>query len=158
MVKEGWVSANIRISLADRIKKTLATKEAEDEGLTNFNQFIDSAIRELLEDIEQKRFTHQNTYEDKVRILDNRIGKIGDIVTIFLRDESKDGFCDYCEKNNCVHVKYMWELEDVVKILKSRGFNSPYKESWNNEQGITLKNTNKSKCVELLNVDYIESN
>lgn len=128
MVKETWSAANIRKSLIDKIKKTLNTEEAKEEGLNNVNQFIDSAVRELLEKLEQKRFSHQNTYDDKVRILDNKIGRMGDIVTIFLRDEFKKGFCDYCESENCVHVKYMWELPDVVKILKKRGFHSPYNE------------------------------
>ena len=126
MIKETWSAANIRKSLIDKIKKILNTEEAKEEGLNNVNQFIDSAVRELLEKLEQKRFAHQNTYDDKVRILDNKIGKMGDIVTIFLRDELKKGFCDYCESENCVQVKYMWELEDVVKILKKRGFKSPY--------------------------------
>lgn len=126
MIKETWSAANVRKSLINKIKKILNTEEAKEEGLNNVNQFIDSAVRELLEKLEQKRFAHQNTYDDKVRILDNKIGKMGDIVTIFLRDELKKGFCDYCESDNCVHVKYMWELEDVVKILKKRGFKSPY--------------------------------
>jgi len=51
---------------------------------------------------------------------------MGDIVTVFLKDSEKKGFCDYCESDNCIHVKFMWELSDVVKILKKRGFNSPY--------------------------------
>ncbi len=128
MVKETWSAANVRKSLIIRIKKTLNTEEGKEEGLNNVNQFIDSAVRELLEKLEEKRFSHQNTYDDKVRILDNKIGKMGDIVTIFLKEELKIGFCDYCESEKCVHVKYMWELEDVVKILKKRNFNSPYAE------------------------------
>ena len=76
MGKEIWSAANVRISLVSRIKKVLETKEAKEEGLNNVNQFIDSAIRELLEELEQKRFTHQNTYEDKVRIRDDKIGKL----------------------------------------------------------------------------------
>ncbi len=127
--KENWVTTKIRRGLNREIEKLLQTDDAKKLGLTNTAQFVDSAIRELLEKLEQRRFFHQNTYEDKVRILDNKIGKMGDIVTIFLKDELKKGFCDYCEKENCVHVKYMWELEDVVKILKKRGFQSPYTES-----------------------------
>lgn len=126
--KENWVTTKIRRTLNGEIEKSLQSEEAKKLGLTNIAQFVDSAIRELLEELEQKRFSHQNTYDDKVRILDNKIGKMGDIVTIFLRNEFKKGFCDYCESENCVHVKYMWELEDVVKILKKRGFHSPYSE------------------------------
>ncbi|MCJ8306517.1 MAG: hypothetical protein HRU07_05645 [Nitrosopumilus sp.] len=126
MVKENWTTANIRINLMKEIKKTIESDVGKKSGLTNPNQFVDTAIRDLINKLESKRFSHQNTYDDKVRILDNKIGKMGDIVTIFLRDEFKKGFCDYCESESCVHVKYMWELKDVVKILKKRGFHSPY--------------------------------
>lgn len=126
MVKGDWRTVNVKKALLEQIEKIINSEEVKKEGITNTSQFIDSALKEKLEEIEQKRFAHQNTYDDKVRILDNKIGKMGDIVTIFLKDESKKGFCDYCESENCVHVKYMWELEDVVKILKKRGFKSPY--------------------------------
>ncbi len=126
MVKGDWRTVNVKKALLEQIEKIINGEEVKKEGITNTSQFIDSALKEKLEEIEQKRFAHQNTYDDKVRILDNKIGKIGDIVTIFLKDELKKGFCDYCESENCVHVKYMWELEDVVKILKKRGFKSPY--------------------------------
>lgn len=123
---DNWRTVNVKKVLLEQIEKIVNSDEVKKEGITNVSQFIDSALKEKLEEIEQKRFAHQNTYDDKVRILDNKIGKMGDIVTIFLRDELKRGFCDYCESENCVHVKYMWELEDVVKILKKRGFKSPY--------------------------------
>ena len=126
--KENWVTTKVRRTLSSEIEKILETNEAKKEGLTNLSQFVDSAIRELLEKLESSRFTHENTYENKVRIRDDKIGSLGDIVTIFLRDDEKKGFCDYCESNICIHVKYMWELPDVVKILKKRNFISPYNE------------------------------
>ena len=122
----GWRPVQLPKDLVDEVEKVIETPEVKKTGVTSISQFISRIIDEHLE---SSRFSHQNTYEDKVRILDNKIGKLGDIVTIFLRNDKKDGFCDYCEQNNCVHVKYMWELPDVVKILKDRGFLSPYKES-----------------------------
>lgn len=129
MVKSDWRTVNVKKSLLEQIEKIIADEEIRNEGITNTSQFIDSALKEKLEEFEQKRFSHQNTYEDKVRILDNKIGKMGDIVTIYLKEDQKEGFCDYCEKADCVHVKYMWEIKDVVDILKERGFKSPYDES-----------------------------
>ncbi len=129
MKKTQWGNIRIRQDLIDKISKSLETEEAKEDGFSNIAQFTDHVLREAVKELEQKRFSHQNTYDDKVRILDNNIGKMGDIVTIFLKEELKKGFCDYCESENCVHVKYMWELEDVVEILKKRGFQSPYNES-----------------------------
>lgn len=128
MVKTDWRTVNVKNALLNKIERIIKYDEIKQEGITNVSQFIDSALKDKIQKLERERFSHQNTYDDKVRILDNKIGKMGDIVTIFLRDESKKGFCDYCESNNCVHVKYMWELESVVKILKKRGFHSPYSE------------------------------
>jgi len=124
--KENWVTTKVRRTLSHEIEKALYTDEAKKEGLTNLSQFVDSAIRELLEKLETSRFTHINTYDDKIRISDDKIGRFGDIVTVFLRDNEKNGFCDHCESHKCIHVKYMWELPDIVKILKKRGFISPY--------------------------------
>lgn len=126
--KENWVTTKVRRTLSHEIEKVLRTDEGKKEGLTNLSQFVDSAIRELLEKLESSRFAHINTYEDKVRISDDKIGKFGDIVTIFLRDDLKKVFCDHCKKDDCIHIKYMWELDDAVKILKDRGFISPYKD------------------------------
>ncbi len=121
----GWRPVQLPKDLVDEVEKVIETSEVKKTGVTSISQFISRIIDDHLE---SSRFSHQNTYEDKVRILDNKIGKLGDIVTIFLKEELKKGFCDYCESENCVHVKYMWELEDVVKILKKRGFQSPYNE------------------------------
>lgn len=127
--KENWITTKVRRTLSYEIEKALHTDESKKEGLTNLSQFVDSAIRELLEKLESSRFSHINTYDDKVRISDDKIGRFGDIVTVFLRDDEKKGFCDYCESHKCIHVKYMWELPDVVKILNEREFISPYNDS-----------------------------
>lgn len=128
MVKSDWKTVNVKKSLLDQVENIVNSDEVKKDGITNTSQFIDSALKDKLHEFKQNRFSHQNTYEDKVRILDNNLGKMGDIVTIFLRDSTKDGFCDYCEENNCVHIKFMWELGDIVNTLTMRGFKSPYKE------------------------------
>jgi len=123
-----WRPVQLPKNLVDEVERTIQTDMIKKEGITSISQFISRTVNDKIQELEQKRFSHQNTYEDKVRILDNKLGRLGDIVTIFLRDEKKDSFCDYCEQNDCIHVKYMWELPDVVKTLKKRGFASPYKE------------------------------
>ena len=124
--KSDWRAVQLPKELVDEVEKIIDTSKIKKRGITSISQFISRLIDE---ELEHQRFIHENTYEDKVRIRDDKIGKLGDIVTIFLKEELKKGFCDYCESENCVHVKYMWELEDVVEILKKRGFQSPYNES-----------------------------
>lgn len=118
-----WSNVRLRKELVKRIEEYLETPEGKRTGFTNASQFIDGAVRELLKDLIQKRFEHINTYEDKVRVLDNMINKNGDIVTIFFKDKS--GWCDHCQSTNCIHVKYAWSLDDVSKILKKHGLKPP---------------------------------
>ena len=124
MVKEIWTAANVRISLLRRIKKALESEEAKEEGLNNVNQFIDSAIRELLEKLEQKRMNHLNMYDDHVKIMDNKLGKIGRIVSVYFKKGNKP-WCDYCRESDCIHVQYAWEIADVRKILEKYRFSPP---------------------------------
>ena len=124
MVKETWAASNVRTSLLRRIKKALESEEAKEEGLNNVNQFIDSAIRELLEKLEQKRMNHLNMYEDHVKIMDNKLGKLGRIVSVYFKKGNKP-WCDYCEESDCIHVQYAWEIADVRKILEKYRFNPP---------------------------------
>ena len=55
--------------------------------------------------------------------MDNNIGKRGDIVTVQLK--GKVAFCEYCKSNDCVHVKYCWEIPQVAEVLKKHGLRLP---------------------------------
>lgn len=118
-----WTNIRMRKELVQRINEYLKTPEGKRTGYTNPSQLIDHTVRELIKDLITKRFEHVNTYEDKVRILDNQIGKNGDIITIFFREKS--GFCEHCQMVNCVHVKYAWEIPEIQKILRKHGLKPP---------------------------------
>ncbi len=119
-----WVSTNIRVALINEVKKLLQTDTAKKEGLTNVSQFIDSAIRDLIEKIESERLKHVNMYDDHVKIMDNRLGELGRIVSVYFKKEGGP-WCDYCKKPDCIHVQYAWEIADVRKILGKYGFSPP---------------------------------
>lgn len=116
---DDWSLVRLRKALVDRIDEFLETPEGKRTGFNNASQYIDHAIRELLKDYFKKRFEHLNVYDDKVRILDNAIGKQGDIVTVFIKQ--KGVYCDYCNTHFCVHTKYIWEIPEVIKMLKKYG-------------------------------------
>lgn len=121
---DDWLTIKLRRALADYIEKFLETPEAKRRGLTNLSQVVDVAVRELLKELIENRFKHINIYEDKVRLLDNKIGKSGDIVTISFRG-TKHGFCEYDQSESCVHVKVAWEIPEVNKVLKKAGLKPP---------------------------------
>ena len=124
--RKKWTGVMIRKELYTKIKDFLATDAGKELGFTNPTQLIDDAVREFVRELIDKRFQHINTYEDKVRVLDNQLGKNGDIVTIFFKSGTS-GYCDHCRKSDCVHVKYSWEIPEVARVLKKHGLKPPIK-------------------------------
>ncbi len=124
MVKSDWRTVNVKKSLLEQIEKILYSDEVKKEGITNMSQFIDSALKEKIEDIEQKRMNHLNMYDDHIKIMDNNLGKIGRIVSVYFKKGNKP-WCDYCEESDCIHVQYAWEIADVRKILEKHRFSPP---------------------------------
>lgn len=123
LLADDWSLVRLRKALIERIDEFLDTPEGKRTGFNNPSQYIDHAVRELLKDYFKKRFEHINLYDDKVRVLDNTLGKQGDIVTIQFKN--KTAYCDYCNSGSCVHVKYVWELPEVAKLLKKHNLRPP---------------------------------
>lgn len=117
---ENWITTKVRRSLYNEISRALQTSEAKKNGLTNTAQFVDAAVRELLEKCESDRFSHINMHDDHVKILDNRLDKVGRIVSVYFRKGLKS-WCDYCEASGCVHVQYAWEIPKVKARLVEHG-------------------------------------
>ena len=122
--RDNWVTTKVRRTLHDEIGRALRTEEARRNGLTNTAQFVDTAVRELLERCESDRFNHVNMYDDHVKILDNRLERVGRIVSVYFR-RGRRSWCDYCEAADCVHVQYAWELPDVKEKLAGQGLTPP---------------------------------
>ena len=113
-----WDTLRIPHDLMEELEKFLESAVAKKTGFTSRTQVTTTAMREFLQRY-SKRFEHVNTYEDKVRILDNNIGRRGDIVTVQFK--GKTAFCDYCESSDCIHVKYCWEIPQVAEVLRKHG-------------------------------------
>ncbi len=119
-----WVSVKIRRALNDRMGEALKTEAAQREGLTNPSQFADVAIRELLKKMKPERMSHVNMHEDCVKIMDNKLERVGRIVAVYFK-KTKSPWCDYCKEKDCIHVQYAWEIPVVRKILILQGQKSP---------------------------------
>lgn len=119
-----WGSIRVRQDLIDRVAKALASEEAKRAGFTNISHYTDHVLREAVADLENKRFEHVNMYEDHVKILDNRIGRQGRILSVYFRHDAEP-VCDYCEESDCVHIQYAWEMGSVRKMLEMRGLRPP---------------------------------
>ena len=123
MGKEDWKTVNVKKAMMDEVERMLQTDAIRKEGITNMSQFVDLALREKIERLERKRFDHVNMYDDHVKILDNKLDRMGRIVSVYFRDAR--AWCDYCEEHMCVHIQYAWEIPDVREVLAARKIAPP---------------------------------
>ena len=69
--------------------------------------------------VEHHPMEHFKTYEDRITVFDNRLGRYID-----LRPRPQDGtlWCDYCKKPSCCHTTFLAQLPDLMKTLERRGW------------------------------------
>ncbi|MDE0526734.1 MAG: hypothetical protein OXI27_09115 [Thaumarchaeota archaeon] len=123
MGKEDWKTVNVKKAMMDEVERMLRTDAVRKEGITNMSQFVDLALREKIERLERMRFEHINMYEDHVKILDNKLGRAGRILSVYFRDSR--AWCEYCDEHMCVHIQYAWEIPDVREVLAARKIAPP---------------------------------
>ena len=118
-----WETVKIPKSLLEQIEKIINSEYGVKIGLRNKNQFVTDAVKKLVQEYSE-RFNHLNMYDDHVKIIDNKLGKLGRIVSVYFKKGNKP-WCDYCEESDCIHVQYAWEIADVRKILEKYRFSPP---------------------------------
>ena len=123
MGKEDWKTVNVKKAMMDEVERMLRTDAVRKDGITNMSQFVDLALREKIERLERMRFEHINMYEDHVKILDNKLGRAGRILSVYFRDSR--AWCEYCDEHMCVHIQYAWEIPDVREVLAARKIAPP---------------------------------
>ena len=120
----GWRPVQLPKDLVDEVERIVKTNRVKKQGVTSISQFIARTVNEELKKLESARMSRVNVYEDRARIMDDRIGKMGRIVSVYFK-RGKGPWCDYCSEDDCVHVQYAWELPDARKILKRHGMKYP---------------------------------
>ena len=119
-MKGDWKTIAVRQILRQDIDHTLLTETAQDTGLINATQFVENSVREMLRGVSLRRFELIGVHDDHVSIMDTRVRPLGTTTSIYLRKEKP--WCDSCEKSECIHIDYMWEIPDVREALMDRGF------------------------------------
>lgn len=118
-----WKSVSMKGPLLQQVRRALKTPAVKEMGVNNLSEFIEAAVRDMLEKIEAKRFSHMGMEGNTVSILDNRVEPLGRIIRMTF--SGGDAWCEYCEENTCVHVQYVWFIPEVRKALEKRGFEQP---------------------------------
>ena len=122
--KDKWSNVRVRKSIIDQINQFLKSKEAEKLGILNTADFVNLAIRKSIEEINLGRFEHFNLQDNIIRVLDKEIGTRGDIIEVFHKNNSLR--CSHCEKTDCVHVKFLWTDQNLVKEFNKMGIKKPF--------------------------------
>ena len=121
--KQNWVTTKVRKDLDDEIKKLLSKNTSKAKGLTNTSIFVNEAIMELIEKLNSPIMYHLGLYDDHVKIMDNGIGDSGKTISIFFKNNKVS--CSHCNKDNCIHIHFVWELKNIRTILTNNGIIPP---------------------------------
>ncbi|NWG09600.1 MAG: hypothetical protein HXX80_04755 [Nitrososphaerales archaeon] len=124
MIKESktnWNKVNIPQEMLDLVDKYLQTEMAKQKGLKSRSDVAILAFRQFLERegmyASKPRFEHLNTYEDHVKIWDNRLDRVA---SVYFKEDNV--LCDICESDECVHLGFALSIPEVVNALERHGY------------------------------------
>ena len=119
-----WISAQVRRPLLYNVREFLKTDAAKLAGLTNSTQFIDVAIKELMEKLQPESIVVDSIYEDRIVLQDWEAENHPVFLSVYF-DKKKKPYCTYCNETDCLHVQYAWEVPEARRILKQHGATPP---------------------------------
>jgi len=97
-------------------KASHQTDLAKQKGLKSRNDVAILAFRQFLERegmyAPKPRFEHLSTYEDHVKIWDNRLDRVA---SVYFKEDRV--LCDVCKSDECIHVGFALSIPEVVKAL-----------------------------------------
>jgi hypothetical protein len=111
-------------------------RDYPEHGYRSLAQFVEDAIRRRAEELRvfqlTPRFSHLNTYENRVTVTDKKIGhdvegkRMPRLIDVYIRETGNYEFefwCEYCDSTKCEHVKYVVSIPHItIEPLRKRGF------------------------------------
>jgi len=126
MPADKYRGITLQRELVDKIEQYI--NDYPEKGYKSIADFVTDAVRRRAEDLQlfevTPRFAHFNTYEDRVVILDRRLGPHANAVTLSVKQSGDNGFKLYCERCNstkCEHVLYVTTVPRVLDSLEEKG-------------------------------------
>jgi hypothetical protein len=134
--KYGYGKPSIDKNLYDIIQQFI--EEYPDYGYGSVNNFIEDAIRRRAEELRifelTPRFSHFNVYENRITILDKKLGfddekgkRHPKMIDVYFKPVGEFNeyvlWCEYCGREDCEHVKYALTIhEKFEKQIKAKGW------------------------------------
>jgi len=79
-------------------------------------------IRKFLIENTKYRFKHINTLDNHITIQDRKLRRI---IDVYVRDKTKDLWCEYCGNTDCEHVSFSYTIPEVRETLSNKGWKLP---------------------------------
>ena len=111
MSANNWISAQVRRPLLNEVREFLKTDSAKRAGLTNSTQFIDVALKDLLERLKPESMMVGGMHDDRIELKDWDAEKQMVQLSVYF-DRDGGPFCTYCKESVCIHVQYAWEVPE----------------------------------------------
>ena len=122
--QESWTTMKIRRDLQTEIKKLLQKNMTKSMGITNTSVFVNEAIMELIEKLKSPKMHQVSINDDRVKILESGNNGSGKMITIFLK-KGENVLCSHCKADNCSHVHFVWEQQNIRSVLMNNGMIPP---------------------------------
>lgn len=87
-------------------------KSRSDVAILAFREFLEGESMYAPKPI----MKYLNTYEDHVKIWDNRLGRVA---SVYFKEDKV--LCDICKSDKCIHVGFALSIPEVIIALKSHG-------------------------------------
>jgi len=111
-------------------------REYPEHGYRSLAQFVEDAARRRADELRvfalSPRFSHLNTYENRVSIMDRKLGhevngkwipRIIDLYVHAIRNHEFVFWCEYCDSTECEHVMYALKISSItIEPLRKQGW------------------------------------
>ena len=122
--KNGWRTVSIKEDRLEKLKEIFDTDNKKPKN-QYFNAWLDNLLLNMVEHQERIRkygpfleFLNMKNIEEII-LSDYKLDKI---IHIFIKKEKKELHCDYCKKNNCVHIGFCYNVPEVYNKLVESSF------------------------------------
>ena len=116
-MSEHYSAVSLKKELLNEIDKFVESKKGKNRGYRSRADFVDKAIRERLRQ-ENPRFEHVNMMDDNIKIVDFTNNRIA---SVYFKEEGLV-YCDICDADECEHIDFALDQEDVQKNLEKHGW------------------------------------
>ena len=119
-----WTTVRIKSELFKEVERALEYDDVKKIGISTVSHFVTNSVAKYLQEMKQESMTHVNMHDNHIKIMDRDLEKHGRIVSVYFQCPNTP-YCDYCEKDDCIHVQFAWEIPEARRILERHGLRPP---------------------------------